>query len=109
MTNLLGITNKNIISQSVDYVNTATCEIDNNKLKLLTYKKTQLTYPSKIWRMVQHEEISTMMMLAKIVEIKNRLELSGRFLEYVKYLNVIENILAITGWNQKLHSMAKHV
>lgn len=48
MINLSGITNKNIISQSVDYVNTATCEIDNNKLKLLTYKKTQLTYPSKI-------------------------------------------------------------
>lgn len=40
MSNLVGNTNKKIYScKEVDCVDTTTCEMDNNKLKLLTYKK----------------------------------------------------------------------
>lgn len=59
--------------------------------------------------MVQYWEITNDDDACQNSRDKNRLELSGRILEYVKYLNFIENILTITGWNQTLHSMAKLV
>lgn len=82
----LGLQIRILYLKEADYVNTATCEIDNNKLKLLTYQKTQLTYPSKIWRMVQHWEIIND--ACQNSRDKNRLELSGRFLEVTNMSNI---------------------
>lgn len=67
--------------KEVDYVNTATCAMDNNKLKLLTYQKTQITYSSRSWRMVQHWEIIND--TCQNSRDKNRLELPGRSLEAI--------------------------